>query len=96
MNNSEYTFENSFCILLNEKGRKLIDPQLKKLKCKRCGTPLCRVTYMEGDVVFCEKATLERWHSTGYEIDVNSIPPRVVKLKGFVSKIKDVLKVVKS
>lgn len=74
----EYTFQNSFCTLLNEEGRKLIDPQLEKLKCQRCGASLCRLTFLEGDMVYCRPPSLENWHETGFEIDVVSNPPQVI------------------
>lgn len=73
---TEFTFENSFTTLLNKKGREIIDKQLEDLKCQQCGKSIFRVTYMEGDNIHCKKRG--GWHDTGYEIDVNSNPPRII------------------
>ena len=74
---TEYTFRNSATDLLNDKGRAIIDAKLKELKCKQCGLPLFRVTYMEGDNIYCK--TKEGWHKTGYDIDIWSIPPQITE-----------------
>jgi len=62
----ENIYRNSFCDLLSIKGRKLVDEQLEKLRCKKCNTPLERITYMEGEVIYCQS---KDWHDTGYTID---------------------------
>lgn len=77
MGNTEYTFRNTAGDLLNEKGRMIIDKALDELKCKRCGSSLSRVTYQEGDEIHCE--TKEGWHETGYDIDIWSVPPKIIE-----------------
>ncbi len=73
---TEYTFRNSATDLLTKKGKEIIEAELKKLKCKQCGSDLGIITYMEGDYVIC-KSGGER-HETGYDIKAWNHPLGIV------------------